>query len=698
MRPRGTYLEIIFLCALTASASADPVWVTWPENGHEYAVVSVPAGISWADANAAAQTLAGELASINSAAENDFVFTLIDDALFWKPHTSFTAVDFNIGPWIGGYQPAGASEPDGDWLWTTNEGFNFKTWHPGEPNEGPVPGELTENRACYWVRGSLTDRGNQWNDFHDGGCWDGDCVISFVVERGCVSSSITGPAAQSLCLGSTASFTVTPNGGGSFTYQWQKAGQTLTDDARITGSSEPTLIITDLTISDAGTYACLVTDLCGPALSPAADLLITSITAVNGPSTQAICMNEIATFTVAPAGLGPFTFAWRKDGQPLADDAHVSGSTTETLSINGATAYDVASYSCLIANGCGSILSDAAELTITSVVMVDGPLTQTVCLGGTAVFFITTSEPGAFTYAWQKGGQALVDNGHVTGSNTTTLTINGATATDMDDYACLVTGSCLPVLSAAADLLVIPAVNIDGPSSQAVCAAGNASFAVTVTPVGSGPHTYAWQKAGQPLIDDTHITGANEPILSITGVTSVDVATYACLITGPCGSMLSDTADLTIIAGVSMDGPSSQSVCAGSIASFMVAATGSGPFGYAWQRNGQPLTDDAHLTGSASDTLTISNTTASDGASYACLVTGVCGSALSASAELVVLPVGSGDGDASGTIDGLDIAGFAAALTGDPSATPAYCAYDMNGNGSVTPDDLPAFVATLLGE
>ena len=105
MRPRGNSLAILLVFSAAAHAGADPVWVTWPDNGHEYAVIPAPAGISWTDANAAAQALAGELASINSAAENDFIFTLIDHAQYWKPHTSFTGVEFNIGPWIGGHQP-----------------------------------------------------------------------------------------------------------------------------------------------------------------------------------------------------------------------------------------------------------------------------------------------------------------------------------------------------------------------------------------------------------------------------------------------------------------------------------------------------------------------------------------------------------------------------------------------------------------
>ena len=607
MRILQSFLTVWLLCAACAPVWADPTWVQWPSNNHYYAVIVAPGGISWTDANTAAQALDGQLASINSSSENDFVFSLIDDPQYWKPHTSFTSVDFNIGPWIGGHQPEGTPEPNGGWEWTSTEQLNFAAWVPGEPNEGPIPGQATENRICYWVRGSMTDRVGQWNDFHDGGCWDGDCVIAYVVERGCVTTTIAGPSGQSVCPGGTASFNVAPAGNGPFTYHWQKGSQPLVDDAHISGSATATLTITGATAADAGSYACLVSDSCGPVLSAAAQLLISSVI-IDGPTAQSVCSGGTASFTVTPTGPGPFAFAWQKGGQPLVDDAHISGTGTATLTITAVTAADVASYACLIIDSCGSVLSSSAGLSISPAISVDGPSAQIVCENGTATFTVSPNSPGPFTYAWRKGDQPLADDAHISGSATATLTITGVTAVDADSYACLVTDSCGPVLSAAAELLVIPAVNINGPSSQSVCAGGNASFSVTVTPVGAGPFDYAWQKGGQPLADDAHIAGSNEPTLTITGVMAADVDSYACLITGPCGPILS------------------------------------------------------------------------------------------AAADLVVLAAGTGDGDANGTVDGLDSAGFVAAVNVSPSVSPGYCAFDMNINGLVDAGDLSTFITVLLAE
>ncbi len=80
------------------------------------------------------------------------------------------------------------------------------------------------------------------------------------------------PAAQSICPGQSASFTVVATGDGTLTYQWQKDGTPLSDGAQITGSSTTTLTVSPAGSEDLGSYRCVVTGGCGPATSAAAPL------------------------------------------------------------------------------------------------------------------------------------------------------------------------------------------------------------------------------------------------------------------------------------------------------------------------------------------------------------------------------------------------------------------------------------------
>jgi hypothetical protein len=126
-------------------------------NGHWYAAVYDPNGITWDEANDAASVSGGYLATITSAAENEFVFQLADASdTLW----SRSQVGVSIGPWLGGWQPEGSSEPDGGWRWVTDEPFSYTNWLPGEPND-------ITNAGTSWPGDGILfwDRTSGWNDY-----------------------------------------------------------------------------------------------------------------------------------------------------------------------------------------------------------------------------------------------------------------------------------------------------------------------------------------------------------------------------------------------------------------------------------------------------------------------------------------------------------------------------------------------------
>lgn len=82
------------------------------------------------------------------------------------------------------------------------------------------------------------------------------------------------------------------------------------------------------------------------------------------PSNTAVADGAPAFFAVTPAGSGPFTFEWRKDGTPLADDARISGSQTDTLAIDPVQASDFGVYDCVVTNACGGAASAPAALCV----------------------------------------------------------------------------------------------------------------------------------------------------------------------------------------------------------------------------------------------------------------------------------------------------------------------------------------------
>jgi opacity protein-like surface antigen len=135
-------LLISTVCLFLASvASAAPVQWTAAAggNGHYYEPVIPSDSISWESAQAAAVAAGGYLATPTSDAEDQFVYSLIDDDSYWGFNYTYNVWE---GPWIGGYQDffdPSYSEPAGGWKWVTGETWSFTNWLPQQPdNNGGV--------------------------------------------------------------------------------------------------------------------------------------------------------------------------------------------------------------------------------------------------------------------------------------------------------------------------------------------------------------------------------------------------------------------------------------------------------------------------------------------------------------------------------------------------------------------------------
>ena len=138
----------------TTDAARVPGSVVWPTNGHAYLVVTVASGITWTEADVRARNLGGHLVTINSAAENEFVWGLLGDK--------------GPGSWLGGFQTAGSAEPAAGWRWVTDEPFDYTNWAAGQPNDSGGG----EDALHY-----ISDGSKAWSDDSKGSSWE-----TFTVE------------------------------------------------------------------------------------------------------------------------------------------------------------------------------------------------------------------------------------------------------------------------------------------------------------------------------------------------------------------------------------------------------------------------------------------------------------------------------------------------------------------------------------
>lgn len=70
------------------------------------------------------------------------------------------------------------------------------------------------------------------------------------------------------------------------------------------------------------------------------------------------------------------------------------------------------------------------------------PGSQDVCVGAVVTMTATTTGTGPLTYTWRFGRTSLEDDGRITGSRSSQVTLNGVLPTDAGSYVCFATNWC----------------------------------------------------------------------------------------------------------------------------------------------------------------------------------------------------------------------------------------------------------------
>ena len=176
------------------------------------------------------------------------------------------------------------------------------------------------------------------------------------------------------------------------------------------------------------------------------------------------------------------------------------------------------------------------------------------------------------------------------------------------------------------------------PQNQTVPVGQTATFSVGAS--GTPTLTYQWQKNG------TNISGATTSSYTTPAVSTNDNgATFRCVVTNNYGTATSNSATLTVgggggnIAPTITQHPASLSRTVGQTAAFSVAASGTAPLSYQWQKNGQ------NIAGATNANYTTPPVALADnGAQFRCVVSNNYGVATSNAATLSVGTGGGGTG------------------------------------------------------
>jgi hypothetical protein len=172
---------------------------------------------------------------------------------------------------------------------------------------------------------------------------------------------------QTVVAGRTATITVVVNGLPPLSYQWSYGA------TNIANATNATLTLTNVQLTDTGTYSVLVTNTLGSTNASVTLTVVLAPTIIQQPQSQTNASYNEVSFIVAANGTGPLSYQWRKNGTNLVNGGYISGSTTTNLNLASVTLSDAGNYDVVVTNYYGSTNSAVAVLTVPQTVLRVGP-------------------------------------------------------------------------------------------------------------------------------------------------------------------------------------------------------------------------------------------------------------------------------------------------------------------------------------
>jgi hypothetical protein len=243
----------------------------------------------------------------------------------------------------------------------------------------------------------------------------------------------TSPVSQTICTGSTLSFSVTASGTG-IGYQWQvNTGggfANITNGGIYSGATTSTLTLTGVTVPLSGyQYRCVVSGTCSPAATSGVATLTVHAPVVierSAPSVE-LCAGGNASFTITAVSGPAISYQWQASTDGGTTWSNIAGANATSYSLPGVIAAMSGNrYRCLVWNTtCTTpVVSNASVLTVRVVPgigLAAAPLTS-LLPGQQTTLTATPSATtgGIITSSWTYNGQAITPL-----NNTYLATVNG---------------------------------------------------------------------------------------------------------------------------------------------------------------------------------------------------------------------------------------------------------------------------------
>lgn len=255
-----------------------------------------------------------------------------------------------------------------------------------------------------------------------------------------VAPSITAqPVDVFATNGSTIAFTVVAQGTEPFYYQWFFNTTNLLAEA-----TNALLTLPGVTLDQGGAYSVIVSNFYGTATSTPAQLTLVAPPEIVQPPQDTLATNGTSVqLTVTATGTAPLAYQWFFNATNL-----LTGSTNSVLTLTSAAPDLAGSYSVLVSNPYGSVLSPEAALQVAVLPFItQQPQSLIVNEGSAAVFTVGAGGSEPLSYYWYFNETNLL-----AGTVGPALVLTGVTLSDAGGYSVIVSNAYGIVATVEAEL------------------------------------------------------------------------------------------------------------------------------------------------------------------------------------------------------------------------------------------------------
>jgi alpha-tubulin suppressor-like RCC1 family protein len=254
----------------------------------------------------------------------------------------------------------------------------------------------------------------------------------------------------------------------------------------------------------------------------------------------AVAAGNNVILSTSVSGTQPLNYQWYFNNFALTNNLHISGATSDRLTLSAIQTNDGGNYWLVISNAAGISTSTIATVQVGFAPTITLQPASTTNMVGSATTFLTAvtgDEP--LSYQWYQNTTALTNDARHSGVTTTNLSITSLVTTDSGNYT-LRANNLFGGATSVVAILTVPTPPSITVQPKGYSVPVGMPVTLTATATGASPLRYQWVLNSNPIPNATNFS------FTISNLLAGDFGNYQVVVTNLGGAITSAIAPLTV--------------------------------------------------------------------------------------------------------------------------------------------------------